>query len=82
MIDSSISSKTGSVKTSQLEIAYSAYGHSDGWPCILNHGFPYDVHCYDECIEPLVEAGAYVVVPYLRGYGPTQFLSDNTLRSG
>ena len=70
------------VKTSQLEIAYGVYGESDGWPCILNHGFPYDIHCYSQCIAPLVDAGAHVVVPYLRGYGPTRFLSASTLRSG
>ena len=70
------------VSTSQLEIAYSAHGDSAGWPCVLNHGFPYDIHCYTACIQPLVNAGAYVIVPYLRGYGPTRFLSDKTLRSG
>jgi len=71
-----------SVVTTQLEIVFYEYGVEDGWPCILSHGFPYDVHCYDECIQPLVNAGAYVIVPYLRGYGPTRFLSESTLRSG
>ena len=70
------------VKTSQLEIAYFDPGPVDGWPCILNHGFPYDIHCYDDCIDPLVEQGARVIVPYLRGYGATRFLSAETLRSG
>jgi len=70
------------VVTSQLEIAYYEAGPKDGWTCILNHGFPYDVLCFKECIKPLVEAGAYVIVPFLRGYGPTRFLSDDTLRSG
>ena len=70
------------ITTSQLEIAYHAIGDKEGWPCILNHGFPYDVHCYDECVKWLIEAGAYVIVPYLRGYGPTRFLLQNTLRSG
>jgi len=71
-----------SVSTEQLAIAYYDFGDPSGWPCVLNHGFPYDVHCYTECINPLVEAGAYVVVPYLRGYGATRFLDDNTIRSG
>lgn len=71
-----------SVSTSQLNIAYLEFGEKGGWPCILNHGFPYDVRTYRECINPLVDAGAYVVVPYLRGYGSTRFLSDKTLRSG
>ena len=70
------------ITTSQLEIAYHEIGDKEGWPCILNHGFPYDVHCYDECVKWLIEAGAYVIVPYLRGYGPTRFLLQNTLRSG
>lgn len=82
MKESDIIANIQTVKTSQLEIAYVVYGDSDGWPCILNHGFPYDIHSYSECIVPLVDAGAYVIVPYLRGYGPTRFLSKNTLRSG
>lgn len=70
------------VNTSQLAIAYVEHGDTSGWPCILSHGFPYDVHCYDECIAPLVSAGARVLTPYLRGYGPTRFLSAETIRSG
>ena len=70
------------IKTSQLETAYHVFGKPAGWPCILCHGFPYDIHCYEKCVDPLVQAGAYVVVPYLRGYGPTRFLSEKTLRSG
>jgi len=46
------------------------------------HGFPYDIHCYDDCITPLVEQGARLIIPYLRGYGSTRFLSESTLRSG
>ncbi len=69
-------------ETSQLRVAYYAIGSVDGWPCIMSHGFPYDPHCYADCITPLVDAGAYVIVPYLRGYGPTTFLSKSTLRSG
>jgi pimeloyl-ACP methyl ester carboxylesterase len=70
------------VKTSQLEIAYYEHGQGNGWPCILSHGFPYDIHCYDACIEALSQEGARVLVPYLRGYGPTCFLSSQCLRSG
>jgi len=68
--------------TSQLEIAYSEHGEPDGWPCILMHGFPYDIHCYDDSVRPLVEMGARVIIPYLRGYGSTRFLFDSTVRSG
>jgi len=70
------------VETSQLDIAYFSSGLRGNWPCILIHGFPYDVHCYEKCLAPLVEAGAFVIVPYIRGYGPTRFLSASTLRSG
>ena len=65
-----------------LEIAYREFGAGDGWPCILSHGFPYDVHAYAEVAPLLAEAGARVIVPFLRGYGPTRFLSPDTPRSG
>jgi pimeloyl-ACP methyl ester carboxylesterase/GNAT superfamily N-acetyltransferase len=65
-----------------LRIAYEEYGPADGWPCILGHGFPYDVHAYTEVAPILAEAGARVVAPFLRGFGPTRFLSSETPRSG
>jgi pimeloyl-ACP methyl ester carboxylesterase len=65
-----------------LEVAYLDYGPADGWPCIMGHGFPYDVHAYAQAAPILGEAGARVIVPYLRGYGPTRFLSPETPRSG
>ena len=46
------------------------------------HGFPYDVHAYAEVAPLLAAQGCLVVVPYLRGFGPTRFLSESTLRSG
>ncbi len=58
-----------------LSIAYLEYGPESGWPCILEHGFPYDIHAYAEAAPLLAEVGARVIVPYLRGYGPTRFLS-------
>lgn len=73
---------TETVDAGVLRIAYEEYGSSDGWPCIMGHGFPYDVHAYAEVASLLAEAGARVIVPYLRGYGPTRFLSSNTFRSG
>ncbi len=63
-------------RTPTLEIAYEAYGPRDGVPVILLHGFPDDVHAYDTVAPPLAAAGYRVLVPYLRGYGPTRFLSD------
>jgi pimeloyl-ACP methyl ester carboxylesterase len=65
-----------------LSIAYLEYGPASGWPCILGHGFPYDVHAYSDAAPILAEAGARVIVPYLRGFGPTRFLSAETPRSG
>ena len=70
------------VEAGVLEIAYLAQGPADGWPCIMGHGFPYDVHAYTDAARMLAEAGARVIVPYLRGYGPTRFLSPDTPRSG
>jgi pimeloyl-ACP methyl ester carboxylesterase len=70
------------IKAGPLEIAYLEYGPGSGWPCVLGHGFPYDVHAYDQAAPILAQAGARVIVPYLRGYGPTRFLKDTTLRSG
>lgn len=69
-------------RAGQLDIAYREYGASDGWPCILSHGFPYDVHAYAEVAPLLADAGARVIVPFLRGYGPTRFISPETPRSG
>lgn len=70
------------IDTSVLRIAYRQFGDDGGWPCILGHGFPYDVHAYTEAAAILARSGARVLVPYLRGYGPTAFLSPTTPRSG
>ncbi len=65
-----------------LEIAYVESGPADGMPVFLMHGFPYDIHTYAEVTPILARAGCRVIVPYLRGYGPTRFLSASTPRSG
>ncbi|MGH7388732.1 MAG: alpha/beta fold hydrolase [Candidatus Rokuibacteriota bacterium] len=65
-----------------LDVAYEEHGAEDGRPVVLLHGFPYDVHAYDEVTPLLVSAGCRVFAPYLRGYGPTRFLSAETPRSG
>ncbi|MFT4510682.1 alpha/beta fold hydrolase [Caballeronia sp. 15711] len=65
-----------------LDIAYEEQGESNGWPVVLLHGFPYDIHTYDEVTPRLASQGARVITPYLRGYGPTRFLASETLRSG
>ncbi|MFT3988250.1 alpha/beta fold hydrolase [Aestuariivirga sp.] len=71
-----------SVSAGVLEIAYYESGPADGAPVILLHGFPYDVHAYDAVAESLAGDGFRVIVPYLRGYGQTRFLSPDTMRSG
>ncbi len=65
-----------------LNVSYHEYGDVSGWPCILCHGFPYDALAYGEVGRLLSDAGAWVIVPFLRGYGSTRFLSSKTLRSG
>ena len=70
------------VRTATLEIAYQESGPADGLPVILLHGFPDDVHAYDGVAPPLAADGCRVLVPWLRGYGPTRFLDAATPRSG
>jgi pimeloyl-ACP methyl ester carboxylesterase len=70
------------VRTKTLEIAYEESGPEAGTPVLLMHGFPYDPRAYDEVVPILVAAGCRTIVPYLRGYGPTRFLSADTPRSG
>jgi pimeloyl-ACP methyl ester carboxylesterase len=70
------------IKTDVLDVAYEAHGPADGPPVILLHGFPYDPRSFDEVAPPLAADGCRVLVPYLRGYGPTRFLSPSTPRSG
>jgi pimeloyl-ACP methyl ester carboxylesterase len=65
-----------------LEVAYLEAGDVGGAPVFLLHGFPYDVHAYDEVRPLLAQAGCRVFTPYLRGYGPTRFRSASTPRSG
>jgi pimeloyl-ACP methyl ester carboxylesterase len=70
------------VRTPVLEIAYRESGPADGPPVILLHGWPSDVHDYDDVEAPLAAAGFRVLVPWLRGFGPTRFLDPATPRSG
>lgn len=70
------------IRTSSLKVAYEESGQPHGPPVILLHGWPYDPRCYDEVVPPLAAAGCHIIVPYLRGFGPTRFLSAGTPRSG
>jgi pimeloyl-ACP methyl ester carboxylesterase len=65
-----------------LKIGYEESGPVDGVPAILLHGFPYDVRAYDEVARVLAGEGMRVVVPYLRGFGPTRFIDPSIPRSG
>src|SRR3954469_14220339 len=65
-----------------LSIGYSEAGPSAGPAVILLHGWPYDIHSFDEVTPLLASAGYRVLVPYLRGYGPTRFLSSAAFRNG
>ncbi|HEY2926443.1 alpha/beta fold hydrolase [Piscinibacter sp.] len=70
------------VNAGDLSVAYLEAGDPAGPPVVLLHGFPYDIHAYDEVAARLADAGARVIVPWLRGFGPTRFLDAATARSG
>jgi pimeloyl-ACP methyl ester carboxylesterase len=70
------------VRTPILEVGYLEAGPADGAAVILLHGWPSDVHDYDDVVPPLAGAGYRVLVPWLRGFGPTRFLDAATPRSG
>src|SRR3981081_1986273 len=65
-----------------LNIGYAEAGAPDGSPVILLHGWPYDIHSYVDVAPLLASAGYHVIVPYLRGFGMTRFLSSETVRNG
>jgi pimeloyl-ACP methyl ester carboxylesterase len=70
------------VEAGVLNVTYDECGDAAGRAVFLLHGFPYDIHAFDEVTPVLMAAGCRVIAPYLRGYGPTRFLSANTPRSG
>jgi pimeloyl-ACP methyl ester carboxylesterase len=65
-----------------LNVGYAEAGPASGPAVILLHGWPYDIHSYVDVAPLLASAGYRVIVPYLRGYGPTRFLSSGTFRNG
>jgi pimeloyl-ACP methyl ester carboxylesterase len=70
------------VNAGVLNVGYAEAGPPDGPPVVLLHGWPYDIHTYVD-VAPLLAASGYrVIVPYLRGYGTTRFLSNETARNG
>lgn len=70
------------IRTDLLEIAVDAWGPAGGDPVLLLHGFPYDPRSFDRAAVLLAAEGLRCYAPYLRGFGPTRFLSDETMRSG
>jgi len=65
-----------------LNVGYAEAGQPDGAPVILLHGWPYDIYSYVDVAPLLASAGYRVIIPYLRGYGTTRFLSADTPRNG
>jgi len=65
-----------------LKVGYAETGDANGPGVILLHGWPYDIHSYVDVAPLLAHAGYRVIIPYLRGYGTTRFLSSETVRSG
>ncbi|AZO36423.1 MAG: alpha/beta fold hydrolase [Mesorhizobium sp.] len=69
------------VNAGSLNVGYAELGPVDGAPVVLLHGWPYDIHTYVDVAPLLAARGYWVIVPYLRGYGSTRFLSDETMRN-
>ncbi len=65
-----------------LDVGYVEAGPADGPAVLLLHGWPYDIHSYQEVTPLLARSGHRVIVPYLRGFGTTRFLSEETVRNG
>jgi pimeloyl-ACP methyl ester carboxylesterase len=70
------------VDAGTLSVGYAEAGPADGPAVILLHGWPYDIHSFADVTPVLASAGYRVIVPFVRGYGTTRFLSDDTLRNG
>ena len=70
------------VNAGLLNVGYVEAGPASGPPVLLLHGWPYDIHSFIDVTPPLVAAGYRVIVPFLRGYGTTRFLSGSALRNG
>ncbi len=65
-----------------LNVGYAEAGPADGQPVLLLHGWPYDIHSFADVAPLLAAQGCRVVIPYLRGFGTTRFLADDTARNG
>jgi pimeloyl-ACP methyl ester carboxylesterase len=70
------------VEAGVLNVGYAEAGPANGAPVILLHGWPYDIYSFVDVAPALASAGYRVIVPYIRGYGSTRFLSSETMRNG
>ncbi|WP_345761244.1 alpha/beta fold hydrolase [Diaminobutyricibacter sp. McL0608] len=70
------------IDAGDLNVGYAESGPADGRPALLLHGWPYDIHSFADVAPLLADQGFRVIVPFLRGFGTTRFLSDETLRNG
>ncbi len=70
------------IKAGVLNVAYAELGPTEGPPVVLLHGWPYDIHSFVDVAPALAAIGYRVLVPYVRGYGATRFLSEQTFRNG
>jgi pimeloyl-ACP methyl ester carboxylesterase len=70
------------IDAGDLNVGYAEAGPANGSPVILLHGWPYDIYSFVDVAPLLAQAGYRVIVPFIRGYGTTRFLSDGALRNG
>ena len=70
------------IDAGDLNVGYAESGPADGRPALLLHGWPYDIHSFTDVAPLLAQRGFRVIVPFLRGFGTTRFLSDETVRNG
>jgi len=70
------------IRAGLLDVGYAELGPPTGSPVLLLHGWPYDIHAFDEVPPILADRGFRVIVPFLRGFGSTRFLSADTMRNG
>jgi pimeloyl-ACP methyl ester carboxylesterase len=78
----SVDTAVRQIEAGLLDVGYVEAGPAEGPAILLLHGWPYDIHSYDDVVPVLAAAGYRVIVPYLRGFGTTRFLSDETFRNG
>jgi pimeloyl-ACP methyl ester carboxylesterase len=78
----SVAATLNQVDAGVLNVGYAEEGPADGPAVLLLHGWPYDIHAYDDVAALLAAEGYRSITPYLRGYGTTRFLSDHAFRNG